>query len=164
MTAAALRRVAGWIDARTGLSGSRHLLDAKVVPRHRYSVFYYLGGMALFLFVVQVVTGLLLLLYYEPGTATAYESVKRISGEIPFGWLVRSIHRWSADIFIGVIALHLFEIGTSCQEAGWVYGYKRCRTCGFTVRVILRQVPDAVLLADLRRTLANAFQRNVPDF
>ena len=67
MTAAALRRIAGWVDARTGLSGSRHLLDAKVVPRHRYSVFYYLGGMALFLFVVQVVTGLLLLLYYEPG-------------------------------------------------------------------------------------------------
>ena len=55
------------------------------------------------------------------------------------------------------------EIGTSRQEAGWVYGYKRCRTCGFTVRVILRQIPDAVLLADLRRTLANAFQRNVPD-
>ncbi|HVR69205.1 MAG TPA: cytochrome bc complex cytochrome b subunit [Vicinamibacteria bacterium] len=76
-------------------------------PRHRYSVFYYLGGMALFLFVIQVVTGLLLLLYYEPGTATAYESVKRISGEIPFGWLVRSIHRWSADIFIGVLLLHM---------------------------------------------------------
>ena len=107
MTAAVLRRVAGWIDARTGLSGYRHLLDAKTVPRHRYSVFYYLGGMALFLFVIQLATGLLLLLYYEPGTSTAYESVKRISGEIPFGWLVRSIHRWSADIFIGVLILHM---------------------------------------------------------
>jgi cytochrome b6 len=80
----------------------------KVVPRHRYSVFYYLGGMGLFLFTVQLVTGLLLLLYYEPGSATAYESVKRISGEIPFGWLIRSIHRWSADIFIGVLACHMF--------------------------------------------------------
>ena len=63
--------------------------------------------MALFLFLIQLGTGLLLLLYYEPGSATAYESVKRISGEIPFGWLVRSIHRWSADIFIGVVALHM---------------------------------------------------------
>src|SRR4029450_3254211 len=80
----------------------------KVVPRHRYSLFYYLGGMALFLFTVQIGTGLLLLLYYEPGAATAYESVKRISAEIPFGWLIRSIHRWSADIFIGVVAVHLF--------------------------------------------------------
>jgi hypothetical protein len=56
------------------------------------------------------------------------------------------------------------EIGTARQEAGWMYGYKRCRTCGFTVRVILRQVPDAALLADLRRTLATTFQRKVPDF
>jgi cytochrome b6 len=96
-----------WLDERAGLGGLRHLMREKSVPRHRYSVFYYLGGMALFLFVVQVVTGLLLLLYYEPGVSTAYESVKRISAEIPFGWLIRSIHRWSADIFIGVLAVHM---------------------------------------------------------
>jgi cytochrome b6 len=82
-------------------------MSEKVVPRHRYSLLYYLGGMALFLFAVQLGTGLLLLLYYEPGTATAYESVKRISGDIPFGWLIRSIHRWSADIFIGVLGAHM---------------------------------------------------------
>jgi len=86
----------------------RQLMAEKAVPRHRYSLFYYLGGMALFLFVIQLGTGLLLLLYYEPGVSTAYESVKRISGEIPFGWLIRSIHRWSADIFIGVLAAHMF--------------------------------------------------------
>jgi cytochrome b6 len=97
-----------WLDDRVGLEPLGHLAAEKVVPRHRYSVFYYLGGMALFLFVIQLGTGLLLLLYYEPGISTAYESVKRISGEIPFGWLIRSIHRWSADIFIGVLALHMF--------------------------------------------------------
>jgi len=102
-----LARLWDWLDERAGLEPLRHLAEVKVVPRHRFSVFYYLGGMALFLFLVQLGTGLLLLLYYEPGTATAYESVKRISGEIPFGWLVRSIHRWSADIFIGVVALHM---------------------------------------------------------
>lgn len=108
MTTAPLKRAAGWVDDRTGLSAATHFLDKKVVPRHRFSIFYYLGGMGLFLFIVQVITGLLLLLYYEPGVSTAYESVKRISGEIPFGWLVRSIHRWSADIFIGVLMLHMF--------------------------------------------------------
>lgn len=97
-----------WLDERAGLGPLSQLLEEKAVPRHRYSVFYYLGGMALFLFVVQLATGLLLLLYYEPGVSTAYESVKRISSEIPFGWLIRSIHRWSADIFIGVLALHMF--------------------------------------------------------
>jgi cytochrome b6 len=101
-------RVVEWLNERAGAEALSHLLSAKVVPRHRYSVFYYLGGMALFLLIVQVVTGLLLLLYYEPGVSTAYESVKRISAEIPFGWLIRSIHRWSADIFIGLVALHMF--------------------------------------------------------
>ncbi len=103
----ALHKVRGWLQERAGAEALGHLLTAKVVPRHRYSVLYYLGGMALFLFATQVATGLLLLLYYEPGVSTAHESVKRISGEIPFGWLVRSIHRWSADIFIGVLALHM---------------------------------------------------------
>ena len=101
-------RAWAWLDERVGLEPLRHLMAEKAVPRHRYSLFYYLGGMALFLFVIQLGTGLLLLLYYEPGVSTAYESVKRISGEIPFGWLIRSIHRWSADIFIGVLAAHMF--------------------------------------------------------
>ena len=101
-------RVWAWLDERVGLETVRHLMAQKTVPRHRFSLFYYLGGMALFLFIIQIVTGLLLLLYYEPGVSTAYESVRRISGEIPFGWLVRSIHRWSADIFIGVLAVHMF--------------------------------------------------------
>lgn len=101
-------RVWNWLDERVGLEPLAHVAAQKVVPRHRYSIFYYLGGMALFLFIIQLGTGLLLLLYYEPGVSTAHESVKRISGEIPFGWLIRSIHRWSADIFIGVLAVHMF--------------------------------------------------------
>jgi hypothetical protein len=56
------------------------------------------------------------------------------------------------------------EIGTSLEEGRWVYQYKRCRQCGFTVRVILREIPDATLMAELRETLALAFQRNVPDY
>ena len=47
----------------------------KTVPRHRYSVLYFLGGMTLFFFCVQVVTGALLLLYYRPSATEAYESV-----------------------------------------------------------------------------------------
>jgi hypothetical protein len=54
------------------------------------------------------------------------------------------------------------EIGTSQEEGRWVYQYRRCRQCGYTVRVILREIPDETLLADLRAILATAFQRNVP--
>jgi cytochrome b6 len=106
--ASLVSRAKAWLDERAGSEAVGHVLEQKVVPRHRYSVFYYLGGMTLFLLGVQLATGLLLLLYYEPGVSTAHESVKRISAEVPFGWLIRSIHRWSADIFIGVLALHMF--------------------------------------------------------
>jgi hypothetical protein len=54
-------------------------------------------------------------------------------------------------------------VGPAEQDGQWEYHYKRCRTCGFTVRTILRAIPDEALIQDLRRTLENSFQRNVPD-
>ena len=55
------------------------------------------------------------------------------------------------------------EVGTARQEGRWVFQYRRCRQCGFTVRVILREIPDTVLAEQLRQILATAFVRNVPD-
>jgi hypothetical protein len=55
------------------------------------------------------------------------------------------------------------EIGTARQEGRWVFQYRRCRACGFTVRVILREIPDAVRAEQLRQILVHAFVRNVPD-
>ncbi len=54
-------------------------------------------------------------------------------------------------------------VGPVEQDGHWEYQYKRCRNCGFTVRVILREVPDEGLIRDLRRTLMQSFQRNAPD-
>ena len=66
--------------------------------------------MTLFFFGVQVVTGILLLLYYRPSAAEAYESVQFIMTRVPFGWLVRSIHAWSANLMIGAAFAHLFSV------------------------------------------------------
>ncbi len=54
------------------------------------------------------------------------------------------------------------EIGTSHDTVRWVYRYKRCRHCGFTVRVIVRAIPDEAAVAQLRRILATSFERNSP--
>ena len=54
-------------------------------------------------------------------------------------------------------------VGAVHTDGPWEYQYKCCRTCGFTVRTILRAIPDEALLRDLRHVLQNAFQRNVPD-
>jgi len=89
-----------------GWGNVRDFASKKEVPVHRSMVFYYLGGMALFLFAVQAATGILLLLYYRPSASEAYESVQYIMAEVPFGWLIRSIHSWGANIFVGVVILH----------------------------------------------------------
>jgi cytochrome b6 len=92
-----------------GWEGVSHFAEKKDVPVHRSMVFYYLGGMALFLFHVQAATGILLLLYYRPSASEAYESVQYIMAEVPFGWLIRSIHSWGANIFVGVVILHFLS-------------------------------------------------------
>ena len=54
-------------------------------------------------------------------------------------------------------------IGEPQTDRRWVFQYRRCRQCGFVLRVILREIPDTALAAELRVILANAFQRNVPE-
>ena len=56
------------------------------------------------------------------------------------------------------------ELGAAEQEGQWMVQYKRCRRCGFTVRVVLRELLDTKLAAELQQILATAFQRNVPDY
>ena len=94
------QRIEAYFFERLGLDGLRALAAKKHVPIHRTTSFYFLGGMALFLFGVQVATGILLSLYYKPSPDQAFESVRAIMTEIDFGWLIRSIHvleRESAD-------------------------------------------------------------------
>ena len=92
---------------RLGVEDFQKLAEKKRVPIHRTSLFYFLGGMALFLFGVQIVTGILLSLYYKPSPDQAFESVRAIMTEVEYGWLIRSIHTWSANLLIGVLYLHL---------------------------------------------------------
>ena len=79
-----------WLADRLDSTRSRASSPKETAPSHRHSVWYYLGGITLFLFGVQVATGILLLLYYRPSAAEAYESVQFIVIDVPFGWLIRS--------------------------------------------------------------------------
>ena len=85
-----------WIDERMQLGDLVQFMGKKYVPINRHSIWYYFGGVTLFLFIVQVVTGIMLLMYYVPSAEQAYESVYYIMAQVHFGWLVRSIHAWSA--------------------------------------------------------------------
>jgi len=116
-----------WIDERLNVGQARQFLLKKEVPLFYGTVWYYLGGITLFLFAVQVVTGILLLLYYQPGETTAYESVKFLVSKVQFGWLVREIHSWSANLFIFFAFLHMFTVYFAKayrkpRELTWVSG------------------------------------------
>jgi cytochrome b6 len=105
-----MQRVLTWIDNRLDLSGLRHFIAEKGVPVHAQKVWYYLGGMTLFLFFVQVASGILLLLYYRPSASEAYESVQFIVTQVEFGWLVRNVHSWSANLLVAAAFAHLFSV------------------------------------------------------
>jgi cytochrome b6 len=98
-----------WLDERAALSALAEIARHKRVPLHRHTVWYYLGGMALFLFSIQVGTGILLLLYYRGSAGEAFESVQFIMAKVPFGWLVRSLHSWSANLLVLVVFAHMFS-------------------------------------------------------
>ena len=105
------QRVREWLAQRLPLNSVVDALRHKTVPQHRYSIWYYFGGMTLFLFAIQVGTGaLLLLLYYRPSAGEAYESVQFIMARVPFGWLVRSIHAWSANLMVAAAFAHMFSV------------------------------------------------------
>jgi quinol-cytochrome oxidoreductase complex cytochrome b subunit len=103
-------KVYRWVDERLKIDDIVTYMGHKVVPVHNHSVVYYLGGITLFLFIVQVITGILLLMYYRPGADTAYESVRFIVTEVSFGWLIRSMHSWSANLMIFMAFLHMFTV------------------------------------------------------
>lgn len=103
-------KLLGWLDERLDVSKLGAFMAKKKVPVFFGTVWYYLGGISLFLFAIQVVTGILLLLYYQPGEATAYESVKSLVSQVEFGWLVREMHSWSANLFIFFVFAHMFTV------------------------------------------------------
>ena len=116
-----------WIEERFDVGELIAPLRSKTVPRHRFSIWYLLGGITLFLFFVQVLTGLLLLLYYRPSTQEAYESVQYITTRVQFGWLVRSVHFWSANLMIFMAVAHMFSVVLlrayrKPRELTWVSG------------------------------------------
>jgi cytochrome b6 len=124
---AVLSQIVDWVDERLNLSDVRHFIEEKGVPIHAQKLWYYLGGVTLFLFMVQVASGILLLLYYRPSSAEAYESVQFIVTQVEFGWLIRNIHSWSANLLILAAFGHMFSVFflksyRKPRELTWVSG------------------------------------------
>lgn len=115
-----------WMDERLGLAPLLALARHKTVPQHKHSFWYYWGGISLFLFIVQMLTGILLLVYFRPGKE-AFESVRQITYDVDFGWLIRSAHSWSANLMVFAVFAHMFSVFfmkayRKPREFGWWSG------------------------------------------
>jgi cytochrome b6 len=103
-------RIGSWLGDRLPLAEIRALAAKKTVPIHRLSPFYLFGGMTLFFFLIQVLTGILLMLYYRPSAEEAFESVEFLMTTVRFGWLMRSMHSWSANLMVYFAFAHLASV------------------------------------------------------
>ena len=103
-------RLYAWLSERMPLGEIDAYLRAKQVPSHRKTFWYYFGGLTLFFLGVQVLTGILLAVYYQPSPEHAHESIVKIVNETPHGWLIRSMHAWSAHLMIAMLLVHMFSV------------------------------------------------------
>ena len=122
------KKIYSWIDERYEVSPLIEFMSKKKVPVHHHTIWYYMGGVSLFLFIVQVISGILLLFYYRPGVETSYESMRFLLTKVNFGWLVRSIHSWSANLFVLFIFIHMFSTFFTRaykkpRETTWLTGF-----------------------------------------
>lgn len=121
-------RPAAWIQERLPVSAEQlRELTNEPVPNHLKRWWFALGGTPAYLFVVQIATGILLAVYYRPSPETAFESVRYITEEAAYGWLVRGVHKWGATLMIAAVILHQMRIYFTGayrkpREINWMVG------------------------------------------
>ena len=125
---APIRSLGAWVQERLPVSGGQlRELTNEPVPNHLKRWWFALGGTPAYLFVVQIVTGILLAIYYRPSPETAYESVRYITEEAAFGWYLRGLHRWGATLMIAAVVLHQMRVYFTGayrkpREINWMVG------------------------------------------
>jgi quinol-cytochrome oxidoreductase complex cytochrome b subunit len=115
-----------WLEERSGLVGAVKYFLFRHVPRET-NWFHTLGSATLTAFIVQLITGVILAMYYKPDPENAYESIQKITNDLTLGWLVRGMHRWGASVFIILLFLHmgrvfLFGAYKYPRELNWLIG------------------------------------------
>ena len=101
-------RVSTWLDERTGWRGIWAAIFLRKIPKVNW--LFTLGSATLLAMVNQIITGILLTIYYVPSPQDAYESVQYISNDLPAGWLVRGLHHWGATAMVALVVLHMIRI------------------------------------------------------
>jgi len=102
-------------------------MSSEPIPNHLKRWWFAIGGTPLYLFMIQVVTGILMTFYYVPNPESAYDSVAHITTTVKFGWFIRSVHQWAAHLMVATLLLHVIRVFfTSAyrkpREFNWMIG------------------------------------------
>jgi ubiquinol-cytochrome c reductase cytochrome b subunit len=119
-------RLTDWLDERTGMRTLGQVLLLRQIPKGA-GWLYTLGFASLAVFLIQVVTGTVLALFYSPSPDHAYESVHYIQDTLPFGAVLRGLHHWGSSVMVVLVGLHLatvFVLGAykRPRELTWIVG------------------------------------------
>ena len=121
-----MSKVYDWFEERLEVQAIADDISSKYVPPH-VNIFYCFGGLVLTCFLIQVATGFAMTFYYRPSVVDAFASVEYIMTSVNFGWLIRSMHRWSASMMVLMLVLHVFRVYLTGgfkkpRELTWVTG------------------------------------------
>ena len=126
--ASAMTQATVWLENRfpTAFAEYKKHMSEYYAPKN-FNVWYFFGSLAMLVLVIQIVTGIFLVMHYKPDAAKAFESVEYIMRDVPWGWLIRYLHSTGASAFFIVVYMHMWRglIYGSYQkprELVWIFG------------------------------------------
>lgn len=122
------QKVTNWFENRfpTAFAGYRVHMSEYYAPKN-FNFWYFFGSLAMLVLVIQIVTGIFLVMHYKPDAALAFASVEYIMRDVPGGWIIRYMHSTGASAFFVVVYLHMWRgmiYGSyrKPRELVWVFG------------------------------------------
>lgn len=117
-----------WVDSRFPLTKLWNDQWGQYYAPKNFNFWYIFGSLAMLVLVIQIVTGIFLVMHYKPDAATAFLSVEYIMREVPWGWLVRYMHSTGASAFFIVVYLHMaralmYGSYRKPRELIWLFGF-----------------------------------------
>jgi len=120
-------KLLNWVDNRFPLSKMyKEHLSEYYAPKN-FNFFYFFGSLAILVLVIQILTGIFLVMHYKPDASVAFASVEYIMRDVPWGWLIRYMHSTGASAFFIVVYMHMFRgliYGSyrKPRELVWIFG------------------------------------------
>jgi ubiquinol-cytochrome c reductase cytochrome b subunit len=126
--ASATAKVTNWFENRfpTAFAEYKKHMSEYYAPKN-FNFWYFFGSLALLVLVIQILTGIFLVMHFKPDAARAFESVEYIMRDVPWGWLIRYMHSTGASAFFIVVYLHMYRgliYGSfrKPRELVWIFG------------------------------------------